>query len=487
MKGGSVTVFFAMILTMLCTLFFAMSETIRILGMQNRSKVITREALASVCSEYQPYLWEAYQILALDGAYGSEEFRGGKVENRMGEFCQNNCDGEKGLFQMEPTNCQLKEYCLLTDGDGAVFMQKAAKMAKQKISREKLQQWREGICSLGGNDDYDIGAESQVEAAKQALEQPVSETNQEETEASAQANQAVVPIYDNPFDVFKEIKEKGWLGIVTEGRELSHESMTTEGAVSNRILQQGTEDRSVVTDEEGINLWFYEWYLLDVFEHYGQQKKGDGLAYQVEYIIAGKSSDIDNLETVISRLLAMRQVENALTITSNHGMLQQAYQLALTLAGASANPAVIQVVQAAVVAVWALVESILDVRRLLEGGKVALVKTAEQWTSQLYSLAAYIAPSQKAKEAERGITYVHYLASQLFMMNKKALGLRPLDLMEADLRRQDGFENVRMDQMICSMEVMCTYQSYPVFLSIFGTEDFSRNWYAYECGDTMAY
>ena len=73
------------------------------------------------------------------------------------------------------------------------------------------------------------------------------------------------------------------------------------------------------------------------------------------------------------------------------------------------------------------------------------------------------------------------------MMNKKALGLRPLDLMEADLRRQDGFENVRMDQMICSMEVMCTYQSYPVFLSIFGTEDFSRNWYAYECGDTMAY
>ena len=223
MKGGSVTVFFAMILTMLCTLFFSMSETIRILGMQNRSKVITREALASVCSEYQPYLWEAYQILALDGAYGNEEFRGGKVENRMGEFCQNNCDGEKGLFQMEPTNCQLKEYCLLTDGDGAVFMQKAAKMAKQKISREKLQQWREGICSLGGNDDYDIGAESQVEAAKQALEQPVSETNQEETEASAQANQAVVPIYDNPFDVFKEIKEKGWLGIVTEGRELSHE------------------------------------------------------------------------------------------------------------------------------------------------------------------------------------------------------------------------------------------------------------------------
>ncbi|MDD6194134.1 MAG: DUF5702 domain-containing protein [Lachnospiraceae bacterium] len=455
--------------------------------MQSRSTVITREALAGTCSEYQPYLWAAYQILALDGSYGSNDFHVGMVENRIGEFCQNNCDGGNGLFHMEPTNCRLKEYCLLTDGDGAVFMQQAAKMAKQQISLEAIQQWHDGVCSMGGDGQYEISAESQVDAAEKALEHPDPSPAQDETENFMDTNQAVVPTFDNPFRIFREIKEKGWLGIVTEGREISQRTIVTDGTVSTRSLQQGTGIFSDIAAGEDKNLWFYEWYLLHRFPYFGQETKGDGLAYQMEYIIAGKSSDIENLETVVCHLLAMRQVENVLTITSNPGMIQQTYQVALSLAGASANPAVVQLVQAGVVAVWALVESILDARRLLDGGRVALVKTAEQWTSQLYSLATYIVPSQKARETDTGMTYVHYLASQLFLLNKKALGLRPMDLMEEDLRRQNGFENARMDHMLCSMEVACAYQSYPIFLSVVGTESFSRNWYSYECEDAIAY
>ena len=53
MKSGSITIFFSMIVTLLLSLFFSMSETIRIVEMNNHSGTITQEALQSAFSEYQ--------------------------------------------------------------------------------------------------------------------------------------------------------------------------------------------------------------------------------------------------------------------------------------------------------------------------------------------------------------------------------------------------------------------------------------------------
>lgn len=485
MKRGSITVFFSLMITILCSLFFSMSETIRILGMHNRSDAITSEALASAYSEYQPYLWETYQILTLDGSYGQEQWEPSMVESRVEDFCWNHCSGGNNFFEIEPVGCQLDKYCLLTDGDGAVFMQQASKMAKMQMTTEAIEQWVGLAKSLNGDESNEIGVEDQVNDAQEALKNPSNTGNQEENKENVPMEQAPPITFDNPFEIFSEIKEKGWLGMVIEEGEVSDRVMSTDNVVSKRQLQTGTKNWNVVDD--GTSIGFYQWYLLHQFKHFGQEMQGPGLAYQVEYIIAGENCDRENLKEVVSRLIAMREVENVITITSNPQMLQQAYQLALSLAGASANPALIQVVQGAVVAVWALVESILDVRTLLDGGKVAMLKTSEQWTSQLFSLAAYITPSQRAKETETGISYVHYLASQLILQKRKSLGLRPLDLMEEDLRQQEEYTNARMDRMICSMEVVCRYESYPLFLSVMGENTFSQNWYSYECKKTIAY
>lgn len=487
MRKGSITVFFSLVLTMLCSLFFSMSETIRILGMENRSSVITREALGSACSEYQPYLWETYSILALDSAYGQEYWTTSLVENRMDQFCCNNCEGEGGLFQMEPVGCQLLEYGLLTDGNGAVFMHQAANMAKKQMSQEAIEDWRGKAEAVISDGRPAFSVESQVDAAKEALNNIQQETESREAAVAPSEEQSPPMEFDNPFTIFQLIKEKGWLGLVTEGIEFSDKTMAVDGVVSRRQLQRGTKDAEFTREGNTSNRWLYQWYLLHQFAHYGQDTKGAGLAYQAEYIIAGKSTDRENLETVVGNLLAMRQIKNVLTITTNPGMLQQTYQVALSLAGASANPALVQVVQTGVVSIWALVESMLDVRTLLAGGKVAFIKTAQQWTSQLYSLAAYIPPSIKATETEAGITYEQYLAGQLFLLDDKSLGLRPLDLMEEDLRRQEGYTNVRMDRMICSMEVVCKYQSYPLFLSVMGTESFKGDWYSNTCREVISY
>ena len=483
MRKGSLTVFFSLILTILCTLFFSMSEAIRIVGMSNRSKVVTRETLASVCSEYQPYLWDTYQILAVDGAYGKEQWEETMVENRMDDFLWNNCNSGKGFFQVEPVGTEIEKYSLLTDGEGAIFMHQAANMAIKQMSMEAIQNWSEMVKNLNGDEETAIDVDAAVDAAQEALEHPEKMEGTGEAMEEPKLEELPPATYDNPFDIYGQIKEKGWLGLVTDGENISEKSMSTDQVVSKRTLRKGTETIS----QDAMDLPMYEWYLLKQFSHYGNQKEGPGLAYQVEYIIAGKSSDKENLEYIVGALLGVREVANMVTITSSPQMMQQAAQLSVSLAGASANPALIKLVQAGVIAVWALVESILDVRTLLNGGKVAIKKTQEQWTSQLYALAAYLSPSQKAKESEKGISYAYYLASKLLLLNRKALGLRPLDLMEEDLRQQEKYTNCRMDHMICSMEAFCSYSSQPIFTSVIGEGIASKSLYDYQCHQSISY
>ena len=69
-RQGSITVFFGMVLIVLCSLFFSMVETVRIYEMKLESRVITREVLASAFSEYlatRPEVEAVYKQLTLEG------------------------------------------------------------------------------------------------------------------------------------------------------------------------------------------------------------------------------------------------------------------------------------------------------------------------------------------------------------------------------------------------------------------------------------
>lgn len=74
--------------------------------------------------------------------------------------------------------------------------------------------------------------------------------------------------------------------------------------------------------------------------------------------------------------------------------------MAEALAGFTGNPAVVRLVQTGVIAAWAYVESILDIRALLAGDKIALIKTETQWTAQFGSLAAAFEDGKRQKTAK---------------------------------------------------------------------------------------
>ena len=83
---GSLSVFFALIMVAVMTLLFTMSECIRIYELHELAQEYTDMAVESAFSEYNPYLWSNYKILAIDLGYGTDSTGPGIMEQKTLDF-----------------------------------------------------------------------------------------------------------------------------------------------------------------------------------------------------------------------------------------------------------------------------------------------------------------------------------------------------------------------------------------------------------------
>ncbi len=124
-------------------------------------------------------------------------------------------------------------------------------------------------------------------------------------------------------------------------------------------------------------------------DHFDMAVEGDktgALDYELEYILAGKESDRENMGAVADRLVLLRFVPNYAHLQSSAKKKGEARALAGTLCSLLAVPAVTEAAAQAILLAWAFGESVVDVRTLLKGNKVPLVKSEESWQLSLSGL-----------------------------------------------------------------------------------------------------
>lgn len=480
---GSLSVFFAMILPLMFSLCFSMLEVTRICGLNQNSQELTRQMLENAFSEYQPTLWKDYKILALDMGYASGQAKTDNISERMLELGSwygikgdnTSYDGDQsfvGEFMLlVPELCQVTSYGLLTDQNGAPLIRQGADVARGSIGEQLLEKWVKDTQEAKETQERSPGMDDLVEQGKQALQEAKKQAQEQEQSGdgvqSVPAQGELLEMEDNPFDLFEEWKEKGLLSLlVSSETELASGYLDIGATVSGRNRMQGT--RQDITNVGLVDKVLFGQYILDTFSRFsGQQaqeeEKSHTLRYETEYVIGKKASDRENLEAVAARILLLREAQNIAAIYADPVKIGQAKQAAVSLAAFTANPVVIEVVQVAVIAVWAFVESVLDVRLLLTGGTVPIIKDQTQWTSDLTHLGQYVSVEKKAKDSGQGMTYTDYLRVFLALEPVKTLGLRACDVMEQKIRGTEGYENVCMDHMVYEMEVTCSYQAQPLF------------------------
>ena len=258
---------------------------------------------------------------------------------------------------------------------------------------------------------------------------------------------------NNPITVIKRIMKMGALELVLPaGKGISANEIDKSTLVSGRQLQQGMKMPDGITAENGYSSGIlFQQYLMNHLGNYSEPSSA-GLAYQMEYIFAGKDNDVDNLKSVATKLLFIREGVNFACLMADNVKRSEAQALATLIASSFLIPPAAAVIESALLLCWAFAESVLDVRELFCGGKIPLVKTAAEWQISLENLPNLMQGlDSMRRNDENGMSYEDYLQVLVLSVNKSKKVMRSMDMIENTIR-SNGREHFYMDSCIVALE-----------------------------------
>ncbi len=225
--------------------------------------------------------------------------------------------------------------------------------------------------------------------------------------------------------------------VVPQGVEISKNQLDLEGALSKDFASR--EDSIKHTPWE--QLLRLE-YMSRFFASYEEKNEENTVAtYEVEYLISGEESDDKNLEESLMKLIGIRHGINLMHVLTDTVKRQEADALAALIVGATPIAPFVFVVSFLIMNGWAMAESIVDIKQLLKGSYVELIKSRENWNLSLQGVLQLKSTGYpQGEENKRGISYHSWLKVLLLLEDQQILNLRMLDLIQMNIRmKEEGF------------------------------------------------
>lgn len=283
----------------------------------------------------------------------------------------------------------------------------------------------------------------------------------------------------------KDKEKEGWLSqvgqmcgagllglVVPEGTELSKGSVDKAEAPSETEVWSAGARGTSLADHLMVNEYcgeFFRHFLTDPVPSEGKRGADGGApggaAYEMEYLIVGKSLDEENLGGAVTRLLAVREGLNLLHILSDSQKREEARSLALVITGAAGFTPLVFLTAFFIMSMWALGEAVMDVRGLLAGNKVVVVKSREDWTLELEGLLTMGKQGEvETGGSERGLGYLSWLKILLLVEDLIRQEYRMMDIMQMNIRK--GQENFRMRRGVYQVGIRSRICGKHVFFSL---------------------
>ena len=449
MRKGYITVFLTLSLTLILSLVFTVIEGARISAIRMKFECVADIGMNSILAEYHRELLEQYDLLFVDMSYGGNRADIGNTEAHLKNYMQKNLQSERSIggyggvrdfLAMEAGTVNIGQYSIASDEQGRVLKRQVTDYMTDYPLGAILDKISLGVSELEkfGLDTRDIeGERGSYEAQIQEIGLPQQEVGEGIYEE--------VPL-NNPADAANATRSSGVLNLVLEDpSQVSAVKVSTGDYISHRSLMQGTgmcAEAAAVSGEP--DELVFEAYLFEKCGYYGHELDKSLLKYQIEYILAGKDTDWQNLEYVAKRLLRWREVANFIYILTDGAKISAAEAMALSLTAVCLCPELAEPVKYTILLAWAYVESLQDVKTLLAGGRVPIYKTAADWKTGLNSLTN-VRGSLTADSGGRGLNYKEYLQIMIFLENKEKRTFRAMDIMEMDIRRTAGNGRFRLD------------------------------------------
>ena len=463
---GSVTIYLMLVFEILMVLIVTSITEARKRAMHLRAQTCLDMGLYSIFGEYNRDLLQRYDIFAIDTTYGGECADYRYTESHLLEYLQYNMEpstgylayGSKDLLRLHADVVHFTGLELMTDQSGDPLVRQIVEYMEHYYGFGML----EGVMDIlneasdnglvrSGNVDYWKESKSQIDQAKQNAE-----------------DDNWVSTFVNPADEIYSDRSAGILRlVVSDINSLSQKVVDTNALSSHRPLAKGTK-LSFMTllnekypRERDIYLehLMVDEYCIRKMSHYGYIREEEPLSYQLEYILNGKNSDLENLKDTCNQLLGIREISNMLHIRGDSKKNALLDKMAGTITIQA--PYLKIPVKYTLMAAWAFAESLLDIRLLLNGWRVPLIKENSDWNLTLESLLDYkdklskLEQDNEEEEEEdetRGLYYVDYLRILLATKSLNRITYRISDIMELYMRNCKGNTYFRMDACINSAQ-----------------------------------
>lgn len=450
---GYLTVYLALTMAVLLPLCLALIEGARSNAIRMETECVTEIGMDSILAEYHRKLLEEYNLFAIDSSYGTDVAGYEKVKEHLQRYLERNLSREdifladylyRDFLAVSVSSIEMKGVSILTDEKGAVFRRRAAEVSRDDYNLtllKNLDQWVRTVESKGLM-DYDIASQKHV------VDEEIRSFDGQEIQIS-ESEWTTVEV-ENPTEELEEIRKKGILGMVVEDEEaLSSKLLHPENLVMARMergeINKGNLSLSQETEAEQLkDRFLFQEYLLKYMGHYGTEKENSALAYQIEYLLAGKNGDTENLKSVVNTICAIREAANAIYLFSDEEKCMEAEVVATVVATLLQVPELAKPLKVSLLLGWAFAESVHDVKLLMAGGKVPLLKDAETWHYRLEN-ALHIGKEAEVSDEMKGLSYEDYLRLLMVFENVDMLTGRAMNMVEADIRSTPGNAAFRLD------------------------------------------
>lgn len=436
MKKAEVTAFLSLIFILLVTFIGGIMESASIQMAKNYRRTDMNRAMESVFAEYQKELLEEYDIFSLDGTYESGKYSEETVKKRLTYF---------GAGNMEN---RIRRIQFLTDDGAEAFYEQVMYDMQHRYRKNYLKD------KLPMTDEW---KKLEEEADSYARE---SNKIAAELEGLLREAGSELPGDGNPIAYVSQLKKRPLLELIMPGnRRVSNKKINLSESLTRRSKNEGYGDFSDTAPDIGkLSLLVFAEYLLEHFSTASEEESEGALDYELEYICAGKGSDRENLEVIAERLLAVRFQINHRFLKSSASKRAEAEELAEAMCTQAEVTGLSGVSAQVILSSWAYGESIVDIRALLNGSRVPLVKSEESWQLSLSGLMKLGEGGNvnDGRDCRDGLSYKEYLRSLLVLERRGTIAVRALDMIEQNLRKVHGVKFFKADCCISKMEVKST-------------------------------
>lgn len=501
---GRIVVFMSMITGVFLVLIVVVLQVVVQSNAKSKTVIAGRLSISDIKACYNSYIFEHYHILLFDtkaggGEAGIEEQLTGYFSGKLGESFT---DVEAAITDMDMLSDdsyaafdeQIRDYAvygLAEDGIAAIREktggQDGTLPADLKEDMEEAQNEQaageqaetEGKTG-SGTPDTEHGAQA---LGGQATEHGRQASDRQDTGSGTQASNGQemfdkMKDADDPRDYTKRLSSSAILNLVLPGdKKVSDAQAEFVDVPSSRLGSLLTDFKEVdrrFDDMTGMMnglLALGSWqnaltdtgtqalYAAEVFNSYLETKNDSAvLMYEQEYLIAGKSSDYENLRSVAHRIIGIRFPINYVSLCGQADKMSKLTTLATSIAAAA--PYLIPAVKYLLAGCWAYIEAIADTRVLFDGKKAAFAKTSENWITDIDHISESL--SQETEDVDGGLDYQAYLTI-LELIHMEQTKLRMLDLMQINAMQENAEFLIRNAAVGLEADFSCSYDGWTYY------------------------